>query len=123
MFADTDFFLAIIKESDWLKDNAVKLFNKHKGSITTSVSVMIEIAILCDRHKLDVLKSFANIFEIAQIDSESYAICMNAAFYMKKYGTNVFDSFHAAYCGDGIIISSDSAYEKIGIARIRLEEK
>ena len=41
MFADTDFILALIKESDWLKTNAEKILEDNKGKIRTSISVMI----------------------------------------------------------------------------------
>ena len=41
MFADTDFILALVKDSDWLKENAVKILKENKGKINTSISVMI----------------------------------------------------------------------------------
>ena len=50
-----------------------------------------------------------------------YKLCLNAALYVEKDTLNVFDAFHAAYCGNDSIISSDAAYEKVGIGRIRLE--
>ena len=121
MLADTDFLLALIKERDWLKDKAIKLLNKYKGKINTSVSVMIELALICKRFKINVLETFANILEIVHVNEESYAVCMKAALYIQKHRLNVFDSFHAAYCDDEII-SSDSVYEKIGIKRICLEK-
>ncbi len=115
MFADTDFLLALIKDSDWLKQNAMKIFKEHKGKIRTSIAVMIELALICKRLKMHVLETFTNI------DESSYAVCLRAALYIEKYGLNVFDSFHAAFCFGDKIISSDSAYDKIGIDRIKLE--
>ena len=120
MFADTDFILALIKESDWLKENALEILKKHKGKIKTSVSVMVELALLCKRLKMDTLETFANTLEIIKLNDADYAICMKAALYTDKHGLNVFDSFHAAFCGDDQIISSDSAYEKIGIKMVNL---
>jgi len=122
MFADTDFILALIKDSDWLKKNALKILNKNKGEIKTSISVMIEIAHVCKRLKINIPQTFANVFEIVDIDEESYSISMQAAVYIKKYDLAVFDSFHAAFCGNDKMISSDSAYDKIGIERIMLEK-
>ena len=122
MFADTDFILALIKDSDWLKKNAIKILKEHKGKIKTSVSVMIELAYLCKRFKIDTLKVFANILEIIKVDEQTYSICMQAALYIEKYKLAVFDAFHAAHCGNDKIISSDSAYEKIGLERIKLEK-
>lgn len=70
MFADTDFLLALIKESDWLKKNAVKILKEHKGKIRTSVSVMIEIALLCKKFKINTIKVFTNIFELIEVNEE-----------------------------------------------------
>ena len=122
MFADTDFILALVKDSDWLKDKAAKLLKGYEGKIGTSMSVMIEVALICKRLKISAIEEFSNVFELVNINEETYAICMRAALYIEKYELNVFDAFHAAYCGNDKIISSDSAYEKVGIERIKLEK-
>lgn len=123
MFADTDFILALIKDTDWLKENALNILNMHKDKIKTSITVMIEVALICKRLKMDTLKVFTNIFELIKVNEETYTICLRASLYIEKYGMNVFDSFHAAFCDDDKIISSDSVYEKLGIERIKLEKK
>jgi len=110
MFADNDFLLALIKDTDWLKRKASKILEEHRGEIETSISVMIELALVCKRLKMNVLK-----------DSETYNACLKAAVYIEKHGLNVFDSFHAAYCYTDSIISSDKVYDKLGIKRIKLE--
>ncbi len=122
MFADTDFLLALLKNSDWLKKNALRILKENKGKILTSVSVMIEIALVCKRLKINTLDAFANIFEFVVVNEETYSICMQAAVYIEKYNLNVFDSFNAAFCGNDKIISSDLAYEIIGLERIKLEK-
>lgn len=122
MFADTDFLLALVKESDWLKRSAGNILEKHKGSISTSVSVMIELAIVCKRLRLNVIDTFASVFELVEINEEMYKLCLDAALYVEKDMLNVFDAFHAAYCAGDVIISSDSAYDKLGIGRVKLEE-
>ena len=122
MFADTDFLLALIKESDWLKKNAVKILKEHKGKILTSVSVMIEIALLCKKFKINTINIFTNIFELIKVDEETYSICMQASVYIEKYNLNVFDAFHAAFCSNDKMISSDSVYDSIGLERIKLEK-
>ena len=121
MFADTDFILALVKESDWLKDNALKILKENKGKINTSVSVMIEVALMCKKFKINTMNTFAHIFELINADEETYSVCMKAALYIDKYNLNVFDAFHAAFCGDDKMISSDSVYESLGIERVRLE--
>ena len=122
MFADTDFLLALVKESDWLKRSAESILEKHKGSIKTSVSVMIELAIVCKRLRLNVVDTFASVFELVEINEEMYKLCLNAALYVEKDTLNVFDAFHAAYCGSDTIISSDAVYDRLGMERVKLEK-
>lgn len=122
MFADTDFILAIVKDTDWLKTNALKILNANKGRIKTSGSVMIEIALMCKKFKISTMNTFAHVFEIINVDEETYSVCMRAALYIDKYNLNVFDAFHAASCKEEKIISSDNVYESIGIERIKLEK-
>ena len=123
MFADTDFILALIKSSDWLKGNAVRLLTENREKIKTSPSVMIEVALVCKRLGIEVTATFANVFELVTVDDVTRQTCLTAAEYMGKYDINVFDSFNAAYCGNDKIISSDQVYEKIGLERIALEKK
>lgn len=122
MFADADFILALIKESDWLKTNAEKILEDNKDKIGTSISVMIELAHVCRRHKLNVLEIFTHVFEIIDVNGETYSVCMKAGFYMEKYDLSVFDAFHAAFCGNDAIISSDSVFDDVGLKRIKLEK-
>ena len=122
MFADTDFLLALVKESDWLKKNAESILEEHKGRISTSVSVVIESALVCKRLKISVVDAFASIFELVEINEETYRLCLDAALYIEKDSLNVFDAFHAAYCSSDAIISSDAVYDKLGIERIKLEK-
>ena len=122
MFADTDFLLALVKETDWLKKSSETILEKHKGSINTSVSVMIELALVCKRQRLNVTDVFASVFELVGINEETYKLCLNAALYVEKDALNIFDAFHAAYCGSDAIISSDSAYDRLGLKRVRLED-
>ncbi len=119
IYADTDFFLALIKEKDWLKENAKRILNEYKGQITTSIITFIELALLAKKHNLDIVKIFTSVMAICNVDDEKL---LKAAIYIRDYGLGVFDAFHAAYC-DGKIISSDSAYDRVGIKQIRLEER
>ena len=120
-FADTDFLVALIKDSDWLKSRAETVLKTHKGRLNTSISVMIEIALLCRRWGLRSDDTFAAIFELVKMKKAHYDICLKASVYIEEYSLNVFDAFHAASCGKETIISSDSAYDKIGMKRIALE--
>ncbi|NPA47856.1 MAG: PIN domain-containing protein [Thermococci archaeon] len=117
VYADTDFFLALLKPSDWLKENAKKLYKKYNGEITTSDVTFIELLLLARKYDLDPIRLTASVMAITGIDDDLY---LRAAYYMKEKNLNPFDAFHAAHCG-GTIISSDKAFDRIGIKRIKLE--
>ncbi len=118
IYADTDFFLALLKPKDWLKDKAKAILNKYKGQITTSEVTFIELMLLAKRYDLDPVKITTSVMAICGIDDERL---LKAAIYIRDYGVGVFDAFHAAHC-DGTIISSDSVFDKLGIKRIKLED-
>ena len=118
VYADTDFFLALLKPNDWLKENARKLYEKYKGRITTSEATFLELLILSKRFNLDPLRLLAAVMAIIEEENEDY---LRAAYYMKEHNLNPFDAVHAAKCG-GVIISSDKALDKLGIKRIKLEK-
>lgn len=122
IYADTDFFLALLKPNDWLKKNAKKILKEYKGQITTSEVTFIELMLLAKRYNLDPIRLASSVMAICNIEDTKY---LKAAIYIKEYGVNVFDAFHAANC-QGRIISSDNVYDKLGIERIdlrKLEEK
>ncbi|ALV63913.1 hypothetical protein ADU37_CDS22160 [Thermococcus sp. 2319x1] len=118
IYADTDFFLALLKPNDWLKENAKKILQKYKGKITTSEVTFIELMLLAKRHNLDPIRLASSVMAICNIEDTKY---LRAAFYIKEHNVNVFDAFHAANC-NGKIISSDSVYDRLGIERINLRE-
>ncbi|MEZ0319946.1 MAG: PIN domain-containing protein [Pyrobaculum sp.] len=43
IYADTDFFLALLKEGDRLHNKALEILEKYKGRITTSVITFVEL--------------------------------------------------------------------------------
>ncbi|MEX2684266.1 MAG: type II toxin-antitoxin system VapC family toxin [Candidatus Sigynarchaeota archaeon] len=117
IYADTDFFLALLKPSDWLKKNAERIKTEHEGDISTSEVAFIELLLLSKRFHLDPVKLTSAVMAICNIDDDKY---LKAAINIVK-GGNVFDAFHAAHC-DGTIISSDDVFEKLfGLKRIPLE--
>lgn len=112
-YADTDFFLAILKNSDWLKDNAEQILKDHK--IETSEATYIELMLLSKKYNLDCIEITKDVMAICDENSSIYLI---ASEYIKN-GMGVFDAFHAAHC-NGEIISSDHIYDEFNIKRIKL---
>ena len=117
IYADTDFFLALLKPKDWLKDRAKEILEKYKGQITTSEVTFIELMLLAKRYNLDPVKITSSVMAICGIEDEKL---LKAAIYIRDYKVGVFDAFHAVHCS-GAIISSDSVFDRLGIRRIKLE--
>ena len=125
MYAETDFYLALLKEDDWLKENSLVIFNRHNDAIWTSHLTSQELLLYANKYKRDpveLLDSFYGIARVADV-MISKEMFLLASHMMARYGTTPFDAMHAAIAKeDGTIISSDSIYDKMGLKRIKLEK-
>ncbi len=122
IYADTDFFVALLKKSDWLKSGALKLFEKHHGSIWTSPATLIELLLIAAEFDLDPEELLVDVLKIADLRHGEPNVFLVAAGFIKNQGATVFDSVHAAYCGSSKIISSDRVFDRLGLDRIPLTE-
>ncbi len=119
IYADTDFFMALLKPSDWLKKSARKLLKQYQGKIFTSQMTLVELLLLAVENKLDPERLLLDAMGIAQIIEDVHPILV-AAHYIKEKQANVFDALHASFCGKNKIISSDKIFDKLGLERIPL---
>lgn len=121
MYADLDFWLALLKDDDWLADRAGSLLDKHEDEIEVSMATFIELFLVEERFSFNRERAVTAILELATYEGDP-----NVVYQASKNiddGLNTFDAFHAALSG-GNIISSDRAYDKLsGVNRIRLEPK
>ncbi|MBY6294537.1 PIN domain-containing protein [Nanohaloarchaea archaeon H01] len=117
IYADTDFFTALIKEDDWLKENAQRLMREE--GVKTSLPTFIELFLISDRFDIDLERAITDIMEISETDFDENLVFQ--ALEYKKKGLNTFDAFQAAKAGNRII-SSDKEFDEIDITRIELEE-
>jgi predicted nucleic acid-binding protein len=117
VYADTDFFFALLKPTDWLKTNAESIYAQHKDEIHTSEVTFIELLLLAKKFDLPAIQLTAAAMKISNFE-ETYPL--KAAKYIEE-GVGVFDAFHAAHC-EGKILSSDHIFDTIGLERIKLEE-
>ena len=118
-YADTDFFLALAKEDDWLRERAQALLEEHRDDIRTGLPTFIELAYLADEYEIDLERATASILEIADTAVEGdvlFQACANL-----QAGLNVMDAFQAALADGQAILSSDGAFETVGLRRIALE--
>ncbi len=118
-YADTDFFIALLKEGDWLASSAKKLYVIHKNNIYTSLATILELLLLSKKFNMPPEKLMSSVLEITKVPGYEPATILHAAHLMEEEGVGVFDSFHAAACG-GEIISSDHVYDRLGIVRIKI---
>jgi predicted nucleic acid-binding protein len=119
-YADTDFFLALMKDSDWLKDKAIKLYAKHKEEIFITPFTVAEIMIVCNREDIHIKQTLLQISRIAKLDIIDWDIFFTACDQIEK-GATIFDSLLMAFCGEeNSIISSDRVYKKFGLNVIEL---
>ncbi|MDI6721803.1 MAG: pilus assembly protein [Candidatus Aenigmarchaeota archaeon] len=122
IYAESDFFLAMIKGSDWLKRNAVQFEIRNKGNLITSVITVAEILLAGKKYNLDPEIIVSSIFEISKVEGMTAEEGMEAAHLIKNEGFGVFDAFHAVLSRDMPIVSSEQMYDKIGKERIKLEQ-
>jgi len=119
VYADTDFFVALVKDDDWLQENALELYQKYEGDIQTSLPTFIELCFLAQDHEWQLEAVISNVLEIAEVDFEEKVV-YQALEYIED-GLNVLDAFQAAQAS-GSILSSDKEFDSISIDRIKLEE-
>lgn len=119
VYADTDFFFALIKSNDRLHQSAKDIYERYKGNISASLPVVLEILLVSKKLDMPAKVLVGYILDIAKVDGIDPITILLAAHYMDEQNLSTFDAFHAALCGKEII-SSDHIYDKLGITRIRI---
>jgi len=120
-YVETDFLLALAKDSDWLKDRAEEVVEDH--DVVTSAYSYLEVLLISERHEFDYIKLFSNMLEIVPVETdEERQIVLKAVKYFEE-GMTAFDSFHAATAETRgrPVLSTDRAYEDVDPERIPLE--
>lgn len=120
-YADTDFFIAIMRDDDRLNPTAKSVFLKYKGSIWTSIDVVIELILVAKRSNalIPAERLVRDLMGLAKVEGVDTSLILIAASYIDKHGVSIFDAFHAASCR-GSIISSDHIYDNLKIERIKI---
>lgn len=118
MYADTDFWLALLKDDDWLADEAQARLEEHRDDLEVSLATFIELFLIEDRFDFDRETATLAILELAETDVDP-DVLFQASAYIDD-GLNTFDAVHAALA-DEAIISSDQAFETIELERVPLE--
>ncbi|KOX93322.1 MULTISPECIES: PIN domain-containing protein [Halorubrum] len=120
-YVETDYLLALAKDSDWLKDRAEEELEEY--DVVTSTYSYLEILLIEERHEFDYIKLFSNMLEVVPVETdEERQIVLKAVNYFDD-GMTAFDSFHAATAETRghPILNSDKAYENVDSERLPLE--
>ena len=122
IYADTDFFIALVKNDDWLQQRATTIATEHEGEIYTSRATLLEILMISDRFEFDRMEALSYILEVASV-AEDETVLFQAADFMEQFGLTAFDAYHLAYADHDPIISSDNSFDDVTDARIPIEQK
>lgn len=118
MYADTDFWVALLKDDDWLSEQAEARLEEYRGELDVSLATFIELFLIEERYSFNREQAALALFEVAESDVDADVV-FQASEYIDD-GLNTFDAFHAALAGD-TILSSDQAFNTISIGRVPLE--
>ena len=119
MYADLDFWLALLKDDDWLADRAESILDEHEGDLEVSLATFIELFLIEEQFAFDRERAVTAILELATYGGDPNVVYQASE--NIDEGLHTFDAFHAALSG-GSIISSDRAYDELtGVSRLRLE--
>ena len=122
IYADTNFFIALVKDDDWLQDRAVEIALENEGEIYTSRATLLELLVISDRFGFDRMEALTYALEIASVP-EDEAVLFQAADYMEQTGLTAFDAYHVAYANEDPIVSSDKSIGEVAADRIAIEER
>jgi len=119
MYADLDFWLALLKDDDWLGERAEQRLEEHEDDLQVSLATFIELFLVEERFSFDRDRAVTAILELATHPGDPDVVYQASE--NIDAGLNTFDAFHAAL-SDGTIISSDGVYDGLGsVERVRLE--
>jgi len=121
IYVETDFLLALAKDSDWLQQSAEEALDEY--DVETSAFSYLELLLARERYEFDYVPLVANLLELVPVrDEEERQIVLKAVNYYDE-GMTAFDAFHAATAETRTldVLSSERDYEDIEVERVPLE--
>jgi len=122
VYVETDFLVALAKESDPLKENAEEALRDEDIEVSTSVLAYAEFLLLAERYDFDRVR--ANLLDMVPVLPEEHSqAVLKAAKYQEEHGMTTFDALHAglAETRDVRILSSEGDYDVLEVERVGLE--
>ncbi|MDG5820945.1 PIN domain-containing protein [Natronococcus sp. A-GB7] len=121
VYVETDFLLALAKDSDWLQQSAEEALDEY--DVETSAFSYLELLLARERYEFDYVPLVANLLELVPVrDEEERQIVLKAVNYYDE-GMTPFDAFHAATAETRTlnVLSSEKDYEDIEVKLVPLE--
>ncbi|SFC08079.1 PIN domain-containing protein [Halobiforma haloterrestris] len=121
VYVESDFLLALAKDSDWLQQSAEEALDEY--DVETSAFSYLELLLARERYEFEYVPLVANLLELVPVrDEEERQIVLKAVNYYDE-GMTAFDSFHAATAETRTlnVLSSEKDYEDIEVERVPLE--
>jgi predicted nucleic acid-binding protein len=122
MYVETDFLLALAKESDWLKPEAEAALADH--DVETSILAYAEFLLVVDDYEIDRVRAVANLLKLVPVRSETHEqAILKAVKYQEEYGMTAFDALHAGMTEtrETPVLSSEQDYDDLDVDRVPLE--
>jgi len=122
MYVETDFLLALLKDSDWLQAEAKAALDEHE--VETSILAYAELFHLLDDYDVDRVRAISNLVELVPVRPEEHSqTVLKAVKYQYEHGMTNFDSLHAGMVDtrETPVLGSERDYDDLEIERIPLE--
>lgn len=121
VYVETDFLLALAKDSDWLQGRAEDALAEYE--VETSAFSYLELLLARERYEFDYVTLVANLLELVPVrDEDEKQVVLKGVDYYEN-GMTPFDAFHAATAETRRVdvLSSEGDYDDIDVSRLRLE--
>jgi len=128
MYVESDFLFALAKPSDWLKANAEAALEEY--DVHTSLTTYNEFLVYfynpeAAEYTLPVTELIPNLLELVPVRPEAdEEALLTATAFIDEYGLTPTDAIHAglAHTRDEPILSTDTAYDAVGVDRVPLDD-
>lgn len=124
---ETDFLVALVKNDDWLRDDAVDALDRHDDIHTSILSYAELLVVFYDdrvgEYEIDPPRVLSNLLELVPIVPRSHENAVLAATeFIDEHGLSPFDALHAglATTRDERVLSTEQDYDEVGVPRIPL---
>lgn len=129
MYVESDFLVALVKNDDWLQEAAMQA-HEDESDIHTSILAYAEVLVLFysreqAEYEIDVPRAISNLLELVPVEPAQHEdAILAAAALLEEYDLTPFDALHAGVIttrGESVL-SSETAYDTVGLDRVPLDE-